>query len=138
MLPGLWSIVFGLGVFASYRLLPSATFWVATYYMIAGGVCLIIGQGPRALSPWLMVITFGVGQSIAAAILYWTWRGIMTNHDMPAATPTGANGREETPGRFAYAGLDRLFHERARLSILSSLVAHGEGVSFNDLKHLCH
>ncbi len=72
MLPGLWSIIFGLGVFASYRLLPSATFWVATYYMIAGGVCLIIGQGPRALSPWLMVITFGVGQSIAASILYWS------------------------------------------------------------------
>jgi DNA-binding MarR family transcriptional regulator len=45
--------------------------------------------------------------------------------------------RPSEAGRFAYAGLDRLFHERARLSILSSLVAHAEGVSFNDLKQLC-
>jgi DNA-binding transcriptional ArsR family regulator len=44
---------------------------------------------------------------------------------------------EKEGGRFAYAGLDRIFHERARLSILTSLVAHPEGVSFNDLKHYC-
>ncbi|MBY0589173.1 transcriptional regulator [bacterium] len=50
--------------------------------------------------------------------------------------PPGSSDTE-VPGRFEYAGLDRLFHERARLSILSSLVAHGEGVSFNDLKRLC-
>lgn len=40
-------------------------------------------------------------------------------------------------GRFAYAGLDRIFHERARLSILTSLVAHPEGLVFNDLKSFC-
>jgi DNA-binding MarR family transcriptional regulator len=41
-------------------------------------------------------------------------------------------------GRFAYGGLDRLIHERARLAILSSLAAAGDaGVSFNDLKDLC-
>lgn len=70
MLPGLWSIVFGLGVFASSRLLPPATFWVAAYYMIAGGVCLVMGQGSWALSPWLMTMTFGVGQTLAAVVLY--------------------------------------------------------------------
>lgn len=41
------------------------------------------------------------------------------------------------PGRFAYEGLDRLFHEKARLSILSSLAAHAEGLVFSDLKALC-
>ena len=40
-------------------------------------------------------------------------------------------------GRFAYDGLSRVFHERARLSILSSLIAHPEGLLFNDLKTLC-
>src|SRR3954467_8194698 len=40
-------------------------------------------------------------------------------------------------GRFAYGGLDRLIHERARLAILSSLAAKSDGVSFNDLKDLC-
>ena len=38
---------------------------------------------------------------------------------------------------FAYEGLDRLIHERARLSILSSLAAHANGLVFNDLKKLC-
>jgi len=40
-------------------------------------------------------------------------------------------------GRFAYEGLDRVIHERARLSVLTSLVAHPKGLAFNDLKELC-
>lgn len=40
-------------------------------------------------------------------------------------------------GRFAYEGLDRVIHERARLSILTSLLTNPKGLSFNDLKHLC-
>jgi DNA-binding transcriptional ArsR family regulator len=38
---------------------------------------------------------------------------------------------------FAFEGLDRVMHEKARLGLLSSLVAHPEGLSFSDLKHLC-
>jgi DNA-binding transcriptional ArsR family regulator len=41
------------------------------------------------------------------------------------------------PGRFAYEGLDRVIHERARLSVLTSLVAHPKGLLFGDLKQLC-
>ena len=37
-------------------------------------------------------------------------------------------------GRFCYAGLDRVLHEKARLGILASLAAHAEGLLFNDLK----
>jgi DNA-binding HxlR family transcriptional regulator len=40
-------------------------------------------------------------------------------------------------GRFAYEGLDRVIHERARLSVLTSLITHAKGVTFNDLKQLC-
>jgi DNA-binding MarR family transcriptional regulator len=40
-------------------------------------------------------------------------------------------------GRFAYEGLDRAIHEKARLGILTSLVAHPDGLLFNDLKELC-
>ncbi|MGA7155661.1 MAG: transcriptional regulator [Acidobacteriaceae bacterium] len=40
-------------------------------------------------------------------------------------------------GRFAYEGLDRVIHERARLSILTSLVTNPKGSTFNDLKQLC-
>ena len=41
------------------------------------------------------------------------------------------------PGRFAYEGLDRVIHEKARLSIITSLVTHPSGLVFNDLKELC-
>ena len=40
-------------------------------------------------------------------------------------------------GRFAYEGLERVIHEKARLSIMSSLAAHPDGLLFNDLKDLC-
>jgi DNA-binding MarR family transcriptional regulator len=40
-------------------------------------------------------------------------------------------------GRFAYDGLERIIHEKARLGILTSLVAHPNGLLFNDLKDLC-
>lgn len=40
-------------------------------------------------------------------------------------------------GRFAYEGLDRVIHERARLSVLTSLITNPKGLSFGDLKELC-
>ena len=40
-------------------------------------------------------------------------------------------------GRFAYEGLDRTIHEKARLGIMSSLATHPSGLVFNDLKQLC-
>ena len=48
--------------------------------------------------------------------------------------------KSKTPvdgGRYAYEGLDRVIHERARLSILTSLVTNPKGLTFNDLKQLC-
>lgn len=41
------------------------------------------------------------------------------------------------PAQFAYEGLDRAIHERARLGILTSLIAHPKGVVFGNLKQLC-
>lgn len=43
----------------------------------------------------------------------------------------------DVPGRFAYEGLDRVIHEKARLSIVTSLATHPAGLIFNDLKDLC-
>jgi DNA-binding MarR family transcriptional regulator len=40
-------------------------------------------------------------------------------------------------GRFAYEGLDRVIHERARLSILTSLITNPKPLTFGDLKELC-
>jgi DNA-binding MarR family transcriptional regulator len=41
------------------------------------------------------------------------------------------------PGRFAYDGLDRVLHEKARLGIMTSLVTRPEGLLFGELKRLC-
>src|SRR5271169_4816276 len=40
-------------------------------------------------------------------------------------------------GRFAYEGLDRVIHEHARLSILTSLITNSDPLTFNDLKQMC-
>ena len=48
-----------------------------------------------------------------------------------------ANSKNESVGRFAYDGLDRVIHEKARLSVLTSLVAHPKGLVFGDLKQMC-
>ncbi|MDQ3068615.1 MAG: transcriptional regulator [Acidobacteriota bacterium] len=40
-------------------------------------------------------------------------------------------------GRFAYEGLDRALHEKARLGIMTSLVTRPEGLKFGELKQLC-
>ena len=38
---------------------------------------------------------------------------------------------------FSYDGLDRVIHEKARLGVLTSLMAHPKGLAFADLKRLC-
>ena len=38
---------------------------------------------------------------------------------------------------FAYDGLDRVMHEKARLGVLTSLITHRKGLAFGDLKQLC-
>jgi DNA-binding MarR family transcriptional regulator len=47
------------------------------------------------------------------------------------------NGKKAAAPRFAYDGLDRVIHERARLSVLTSLATHPKGLPFGDLKQLC-
>ena len=46
-------------------------------------------------------------------------------------------GKKAAGPRFAYDGLERVIHERARLSVLTSLVTHSKGLLFGDLKQLC-
>ena len=72
MLPGLWAILFSLGVFASCRLLPRAVFVVGAWYLVGGVLALLWGHGAAALSPWSMGIIFGGGHLLAAVILHFT------------------------------------------------------------------
>jgi len=45
--------------------------------------------------------------------------------------------KDDAQGRFAYDGLERVIHEKARLSIMTSLASNPRGLLFNDLKELC-
>jgi len=69
MLPGLWELIFSLGVFASCRFLPRQMFAVGVWYLAAGLFCLVAGSATRSLSPWTMGVPFGVGQLLVAAVL---------------------------------------------------------------------
>src|ERR1700678_369973 len=46
-------------------------------------------------------------------------------------------GKSSGTSRFAYDGLNRVIHERARLSLLTSLLTHPKGLWFGELKDLC-
>ena len=72
LLPGLWAILFGLGVLASRPLLPRATEWVGLWYLLAGLGAIGWSATHGRFSPWVMAVPFGVGQLAAAAVLYWT------------------------------------------------------------------
>jgi DNA-binding MarR family transcriptional regulator len=43
----------------------------------------------------------------------------------------------DKPGRYSYDGLDRVLHEKARLGVLTALVARPGGVPFTELARLC-
>lgn len=80
MLPGVWQVLTGLGIFASARSLPQGGKLVGGWYFIAGFVALAIASGDHGLSPWTMGVPYAVGQMLAAAIFHFS-RG---EHDEPS------------------------------------------------------
>jgi hypothetical protein len=73
MLPGLWQIIFSLGVFSSCRFLPRQIAGAGAWYLLTGLTCIAQADN-RALSPWAMGIPYGVGQILVAGILLATAR----------------------------------------------------------------
>ena len=61
--------------------------------------------------------------------------GETEKHNLDSPSESSNNGR--SPGRYAYEGLERVIHEKARLSVLTSLVGHPKGLVFGDLKQMC-
>ena len=55
----------------------------------------------------------------------------MANESSEKTTSQGGSGR------YAYEGLERIIHEKARLGIMTSLISHPDGLMFTDLKQLC-
>jgi hypothetical protein len=71
MLPGLWQVIFCLGVFSSCRFLPRPIVAAGVWYLLTGLICITLADA-RALSPWAMGIPFGAGQLLVAGILFFT------------------------------------------------------------------
>jgi hypothetical protein len=71
LLPGLWAVLFSLGVFASCTVMPREIAWVGVFYLAAGIACLLFASGATAFAPEAMAIPFGTGQLLTAGILYW-------------------------------------------------------------------
>jgi hypothetical protein len=70
LLPGLWQVLVGLGIFASVRSLPRSVALVGAWYFVAGFTVLLVGSANHALSPWAMGLPFVIGQLLMAALLY--------------------------------------------------------------------
>ncbi len=71
ILPGLWQIIFSLGVLSSCRFLPRPMVFAGLWYLFCGLFSVALGDA-RAFSPWVMGISYGVGQLLVAAILLIT------------------------------------------------------------------
>lgn len=71
MLPGIWQVIFSLGVFSSCRFLPRPMLAAGAWYLLTGLICIALGD-VRALSSWAMGIPFGAGQLLVAGILFFT------------------------------------------------------------------
>ena len=70
-LPGIWSLVYGLGLLACSQRLPTATRWVAMYFLASGSLVLLAAFASQQADAWQMLVTFGVGQTALGLVLFW-------------------------------------------------------------------
>ncbi|HEY4923810.1 MAG TPA: hypothetical protein VII20_05290 [Roseiarcus sp.] len=75
MLPGLWQIIFSVGMAAACRNLPRLIAIVPAWYLATGLACLALARAEHALSPWAMGLPFLIGQEMAAVLLWVSYRG---------------------------------------------------------------
>jgi hypothetical protein len=68
ILPGMWQVIFSIGVFSSCRFLPRFMLLAGAWYLAIGLFMIGLGDS-RALAPWTMGLAFGAGQLLVAAIL---------------------------------------------------------------------
>lgn len=74
LLPGLWQILLGVGLFVAMRFLPRSIAIAAAWYLVSGAVVLILASQSRTLSAWLMGLPFGIGQLMMAGLLHVAMR----------------------------------------------------------------
>ncbi len=80
MLPGLWQVIFSLGVFASCRCLPRPMLLAGVWFLATGLACIALGD-ERALAATTMAGAYGVGMALVAAIHFLSAKKASTDED---------------------------------------------------------
>lgn len=80
MLPGLWQIVFSLGVFASCRCLSRPMYLAGVWFFFTGLACLSLGDA-RGLAPAAMAVPYATGMSLVALIHHAAAKKAGTDED---------------------------------------------------------
>ncbi len=70
MLPGLWQVIFGLGVFASCRCLPRPMLLVGVWFLLTGFLCISLGDA-HALAPVTMSGPYSLGMGLVAGVHFY-------------------------------------------------------------------
>lgn len=69
-LPGIWAILFSLGIFSMRPYLPKMVGFVGLFYLFAGGILLLLVRYDLSCSSWGLGLTFGLGHLFTALILH--------------------------------------------------------------------
>ena len=69
MLPGLWQIIFSLGVFASCRCMPRLMYLVGGWFLLTGLASIALGDS-RALDAQVMSLAYAAGMAQVAVIQF--------------------------------------------------------------------
>jgi hypothetical protein len=80
MLPGMWQVIFGLGVFASCRCLPRLMLLVGMWFLATGLVCVALGDA-RALAPAMMCAPYAIGMTLVALIHQYSAKRAATDEE---------------------------------------------------------
>jgi hypothetical protein len=70
MLPGLWAMLYALGLFSTRPYLPRATGWVGLYFIVAGTLLVSLLPFTAIPSPWTIALVFATGQFGLALVLH--------------------------------------------------------------------
>jgi hypothetical protein len=70
LLPGLWGMIFGLGIIATRPHLPTRIGLVAVWYLVAGAAFLLHALPKDDPSGWAVGFEFGVGHLLTAFVLW--------------------------------------------------------------------
>lgn len=70
LLPGIWQVLIGLGLFSATSMLPRHVMLAAGWYLVAGLIVFLVSVQSMSLTPWMMGVPFGFGQILMALLLH--------------------------------------------------------------------